>query len=183
MADNLSICWYNRHMRALELAGKRFGRLVVIRLDTHRGVKRRWLCQCDCGNTSIAFVADLTSGKHVSCGCWQKQVVAGIFTKHGASNTCEYETWSRMKQRCLDPNHPRYRDYGGRGITVSPEWRDSFERFLADMGPRPVGRSLDRIDNNDGYSASNCRWATDKEQAQNQRRSFRPRNALGRFSR
>lgn len=79
-----------------------------------------------------------------------------------------YLTWKNMRTRCLDPRSARYRDYGGRGITICPEW-DSFETFLRDMGPRPDGTTLDRIDNSKGYSPSNCKWSTPTEQNRNRR--------------
>ncbi len=83
----------------------------------------------------------------------------------------EYRSWQMMKHRCHNPRYTQFRDYGGRGIAVCPRWRDSFEDFLADMGPRPVGTSIDRIDKNGNYEPSNCRWATEQEQKRNTRRN------------
>ena len=91
---------------------------------------------------------------------------------HGMRNTPIYNVWRNMRQRCLNPNHPRYADYGGRGITVCDRWHDSFETFHADVGDMPAGMTLDRIDNDGNYESSNVRWATRADQNRNQR----PRN-------
>jgi len=94
-------------------------------------------------------------------------------THHG-SGTPAYVSWAAMRDRCLNPKSTSYADYGARGITICKRWLDSFDNFLADMGPRPRGKSIDRIDVNGNYIKSNCRWATKKMQAKNQRRNSKP---------
>ena len=158
-------------MRA-RLEGQRFGRLVVLSKEV-RGpyIKSRWLCQCDCGNTSLATTTDLQRGRHQSCGCLQKERA----TKHGAlvdarkgKRDPTYLSWQAMKDRCLNTKRRYYHRYGGRGITICDRWLHSFSAFLEDMGPRPTGLTLERINNDGNYEPSNCRWATQHEQTLNQ---------------
>lgn len=104
-----------------------------------------------------------------------KHVSIKTYTAHGMSRTKTYKTWIMMKSRCENHNYDRYADYGGRGIRVCPEWSKSFTAFLRDMGERPEGRSLDRIDTNGDYTKNNCRWATEKEQSRNKRTNRRLR--------
>jgi len=126
---------------------------------------RKWLCRC--GRCGIEFVAQLNnvkSGGTKSCGCLRRE----RNTTHGQADTPEYRAWLACRNRCNNPNDKGYANYGGRGITVCERW-DSLETFLADMGPRPKGGSLDREDNELGYSPENCRWATNSEQSRNRR--------------
>lgn len=152
-----------------DLTGQRFGRLVV--LGYVGSVKRRthWLCRCDCGKESVAAGGNLRSGITQSCGCLHSELLIRSNTTHGmAHRTPEYRSWTAMLTRCTNPNSPNYPNYGGRGISVCDRWR-SFENFYADMGPRPDGCSVDRIDVNGNYEPDNCRWATKATQANNTR--------------
>lgn len=128
--------------------------------------------ECECGERIIAATSQVRSGTVQSCGCAVK------IRSHGqcrdGNPTGSYTSWQAMKQRCFNDNHQKYADYGGRGISVCERWRDSFEAFYADMGDRPEGMSLDRVDPDGNYEPSNCRWATQKQQMNNRRATVRP---------
>lgn len=152
------------------ISGKKFGLLTAEKFVCIRNKHTYWICRCACGNTKEVRANDLKSGNSQSCGC--------VKYKHGKTRTTEYHSWNLMKDRCFNTNCPAFNRYGGRGITVCERWRDSFENFLADMGPRPSPKhSVDRINNDEGYSPDNCRWATDTEQVRN--RGLSKRNISG----
>lgn len=167
--------------------GEKVGRLTVIcEASRHPTSNRvRWLCQCDCGNEIVVTGGSLRVGNSSSCGCLQSERTASANvarTKHGHARSGggnkrltspEYRSWKAMLERIRNPNSPNYHLYGGRGITVCQRWlgESGFSNFLADMGPRPNGKSIDRIDVDGNYEPDNCRWATLKEQRRNQRNS------------
>ena len=126
-----------------------------------------FLCDClNCGSVNVlSDVYRVISGHTTSCGCRQKVAT----TTHNKSNSITYSSWLNMKSRCCNPKNPHFHNYGGRGITVCQKWLDSFENFLADMGERPRGKTLDRINNELGYHKDNCKWSTPKEQSLNTR--------------
>ncbi len=153
------------------MTGQRFGRLVVLHRVPAIG-QAQWLTRCDCGNERVVRGQPLRSGGTVSCGCWRSERIAAQNTRHGHARrghtTATYGSWVSMKRRCLDPDDQHWPSYGGRGIAVCPQWMD-FSTFHADMGDRPTGMTLNRIDNDGNYEPSNCEWAKPVEQSQNTR--------------
>lgn len=162
-----------------DLTGQRFGRLVVLRrADDYVAPSGQrhvaWECMCDCGKEIAVMAGNLTRGKTKSCGCLHDEVRVTATEKHGGCHKGSFERlyniWCGMRQRCGNPNHPAYKDYGGRGITVTPEW-DSYKAFRnwALSSGYADDLSIDRINNDLGYYPGNCRWANSEEQSNNQR--------------
>ena len=152
--------------------GERFGRLVILE-EINEEISgankfRKFACECDCGGRKEVRLNSLRIGATKSCGCLNAEESTKRGATHGRSKTKIYDIWAAMLQRCFYKNSKSYKNYGGRGIKVCKNWL-KFENFYNDMGDRPEGRSLDRIDNNGNYEYKNCRWATKKEQDDNKR--------------
>jgi hypothetical protein len=170
----------------VDRSGERFGRLTILREAAER-IRGRvtWHCRCECGAEVTRTGSDLRIGRTTSCGCLLSETRTAMnekAAKHGHARTFgtkkhfttpEYRSWKAMLERCRNPNAPNYHLYGGRGISVCERWigRDGFTNFLADMGPRGEGLTLDRIETDGNYEPSNCRWADAVDQAKNRRKT------------
>lgn len=161
----------------INLVGKRFGRLSVIqRTKAKSKSSSYWLCLCDCGRNSIVAGCKLKSGNIVSCGCYRRENAHLFHRIHGMANkSLTYRSWKEMRRRCSNPNAHNWRWYGGAGVSVCERW-NSYQNFFDDMGERPPGTSIDRI-NNGNYEPGNCRWATRKQQAESNRGCYKPMSA------
>lgn len=160
-----------------DLRKQKFGRLTAIKIVEKTKSGNRWLCSCECGNKTIVVSSELRRGSTKSCGCLRKELSKIKSTTHGLSYTPEYVSWCRMRSRCLDKSHSKYKDYGGRGITVCERWLD-MKNFYLDMGKRPDGLTLERINNDKGYSPDNCEWATMRTQCHNRRAQKRNKTGV-----
>lgn len=164
-----------RHSKTKDLTGKTFGRLLVIKFAGYFPRKNGdrhayWFCECACGTRKSYMAHCLISGMTKSCGCLLSDVTTMRNMIHGRTKTPEYTIWCLMRRRCYDHNSQDFQNYGGRGIDVCESWRSSFAAFFADMGKRPSSRhSLERLDNERGYSPENCIWATAIQQQRNKR--------------
>jgi len=160
-----------RCTRKQNLIGWRFGKWTVLALGKKKGHTQHWLCKCDCGTERDVVCSSLNTGLSASCGCTIGVRAKERFQKHGRAGSKMYWVWVSMRQRCQNPRNKAYGRYGGRGITVSPDW-DTFEGFQRDMGPTYVpGLTLDRIDVNGNYCPGNCMWVPLSAQAGNRRPS------------
>lgn len=160
-------------MKVKDITGQVFGRLKVLQFSGINHYDRAlWLCRCSCGIQVTVVGCNLRRGNTVSCGCYAKDRISGSNFRHGHAvrnmESSTHRSWHSMRDRVLNSSHKSFKAYGGRGIKISPRW-DCFENFLRDMGERPSGSTLGRINNSGDYEPGNCVWESSKAQANNRR--------------
>lgn len=155
--------------RFINLTREKFNKLVVESYAGKRNNAHYWNCICDCGNKKAIPGSNIKNGQAKSCGCLRIEATTKRLTTHGKSRTPTYNIWCSMRERCSNEKVKNYHRYGGRGVKVCARWENSFESFYFDMGEKPEGLSIDRIDNNGNYEPGNCKWSTNCEQSSNRR--------------
>lgn len=158
--------------KKIDMMGKRFGKLLVVeQAESSSSGQARWVCKCDCGNTTITLGHSLRSGRTLSCGCTRNEKIANLRKTHGESNTRLFKIWMCIKHRCNRKTASDYNLYGGRGISICDEWLNDYAAFRdwSIANGYSDNLSLDRIDPNGNYEPSNCRWADAYTQAENRR--------------
>ncbi len=172
--------------KAPNLVNQVFNQLTVVSRNGTVDGRSTWNCLCSCGRIVVVMAKVLLSGNTKSCGCIKSVLLTAKNTTHNKANSGAYISWASMIQRCTNKNNPGYKNYGGRGIIIDPEWFD-FENFYLDMGDRPEGYSIERLDNDEGYNRTNCAWIPKEDQAKNRRyhllwRNKCKRDRLGRYT-